>query len=244
MSRDHERAAHLAENALLALLDDAPRLRLLPHFAPVTFASGEILQRQGDAVAHAYFPCAGFVATTLSMPDDDADVVIGLVGREGVVACDGPPFSGASTVNHVAVMAGMAWRIPLQVLHELTDGTTACGLLSAYRALCHAAAQQAAACHLLHDVESRLCGWLLVLAQGLDGDSIPLTHVELAALTGIRRTTVTQIAGALQAAGILDNRRGRLRIADRFALESSACACYRAMHERRALFDAQFATRG
>jgi Mn-dependent DtxR family transcriptional regulator len=45
-------------------------------------------------------------------------------------------------------------------------------------------------------------------------------------MLGVRRTSVTEVAGKLQAAGIISYSRGVIRIVDRAALESASCECY------------------
>jgi hypothetical protein len=45
-------------------------------------------------------------------------------------------------------------------------------------------------------------------------------------MLGIRRTTVTLIARALQTAGLIRYRRGKIEIIDRPGLEEAACECY------------------
>jgi len=45
-------------------------------------------------------------------------------------------------------------------------------------------------------------------------------------MLGVRRATVTMIAGALHKAGLIDYSRGRIRIVDGQGLERVACECY------------------
>jgi hypothetical protein len=42
----------------------------------------------------------------------------------------------------------------------------------------------------------------------------------------VRRVGITAAAGVLQRAGLIDYRRGELRVLDRPGLEAAACACY------------------
>ena len=60
----------------------------------------------------------------------------------------------------------------------------------------------------------------------VDSDDFPLTQQFLAQMLGVRRATVTVIAGALQKAGLIDYSRGRIHIIDRRGLEGVACECY------------------
>jgi Mn-dependent DtxR family transcriptional regulator len=60
----------------------------------------------------------------------------------------------------------------------------------------------------------------------------------LADMIGTRRASVTEVAGKLQADGLIHYRRGRVWIKDRDGLEKVACECYevvRAEYERLAL---------
>jgi CRP-like cAMP-binding protein len=90
-------------------------------------------------------------------------------------------------------------------------------------------AQQNALCHALHSIEARLCRWLLQAADAVEGDTVDLTQEECAGSLGVQRTSVSMVAHALQVAGHIRTRRGRIVLLDRAALERNACECYRAL---------------
>jgi CRP-like cAMP-binding protein len=87
-------------------------------------------------------------------------------------------------------------------------------------------AQQTALCNAAHPVEARICRYLLDVQDRCGNDKIPLTQATLGQLLGVRRTTVTLVAGRLEAAGVLNCRRGYMQIMDREALQCHACECY------------------
>ena len=89
-----------------------------------------------------------------------------------------------------------------------------------------AQAQQAAACNALHGAEARLSRWLLQTSDIIGGDIVPLTQEYLSQMLGVRRTTVTAIARALQRTGMIHYARGRIEISDREKLKKFACECY------------------
>jgi CRP-like cAMP-binding protein len=85
------------------------------------------------------------------------------------------------------------------------------------------------ACNLLRSVEKRMCRWLLMCLDRVEKDAITLTHEFLAEMLGVRRQTVTVIAGKLQTAGVITYRRGVILILNRKKLEAASCECYRAI---------------
>ena len=72
----------------------------------------------------------------------------------------------------------------------------------------------------------RLARWILMTQDRVHTDTLPLTHDLLAGMLGSRRASVTVAAGALQKAGAIEYRRGKLHILQRDKLEEAACECY------------------
>src|SRR5262245_686433 len=60
----------------------------------------------------------------------------------------------------------------------------------------------------------------------LASDQLPLTQELIAQMLGVRRTTVTILAQALQGRGAIKYTRGRITILDRDKLMACACDCY------------------
>jgi CRP-like cAMP-binding protein len=90
----------------------------------------------------------------------------------------------------------------------------------------YAQAQQSTACMAAHDVRSRLCRWLL-RARDLSGsDTLNFTQEFLAEMLGVRRTSVTFDAHALQHAGLIKYSRGKIQILNVDGLQQGACECY------------------
>jgi CRP-like cAMP-binding protein len=80
-------------------------------------------------------------------------------------------------------------------------------------------------------VEERLARWLLMTHDRLAGDELNLTEQILSEMPGVRRASVTTAAGVLQRAGLIEYRRGRIRVLNRAGLEAAACACYGVQRE-------------
>jgi Mn-dependent DtxR family transcriptional regulator len=55
----------------------------------------------------------------------------------------------------------------------------------------------------------------------------------MAQMLGVRRTTVTLLAQALQKKGLIKYSRGQITIVDRRGLEAAACECYHIIQHAR-----------
>jgi hypothetical protein len=53
-----------------------------------------------------------------------------------------------------------------------------------------------------------------------------ITHEALAGMLGARRSGITVAAGALQRKGLIEYRRGQLRVLDHDGLRAVACICH------------------
>jgi CRP-like cAMP-binding protein len=82
------------------------------------------------------------------------------------------------------------------------------------------------ACHCFHTARQRLARWLLTASDRIQSSRIELTHEQLAEVLGLQRTRVTVANVALQDAGAITSRHGRIQVIDRARLQSVSCECY------------------
>ena len=68
--------------------------------------------------------------------------------------------------------------------------------------------------------------WLLWARDLSASDTLPLTQEFLAQMLGVRRTSVSVVANALQSSGLIKYRRGTIEIVDLPGLRKAACECY------------------
>jgi len=81
-------------------------------------------------------------------------------------------------------------------------------------------------CNLHHTVEQRLCRWLLLSLDRQSSNELHMTQELIANMLGVRREGVTEAAGCLQDAGLIQSQRGRITVLDRPGLERRVCECY------------------
>jgi CRP-like cAMP-binding protein len=105
-------------------------------------------------------------------------------------------------------------------------------LMSAY---IHAFLEQvlvSVACNGAHSLKQRLARWLLMMRDRSDGDALQISQNLLAEMLGVQRPTVTNAAGELERAGLIERGRQQVTILDRQGLIEASCECYQLVRAR------------
>jgi CRP-like cAMP-binding protein len=217
-------------NHFLSQLSDNDREVLQPHLKPVDLEHAKVLHRAGEVMERIYFPEYGVVSFIVGM-SDGRYVEAGMFGRNSLVNA-GAALHGRRAINHAVVQAkGSALVAPVAVVQHLARESEAVRRwLSAHEQMMTAHCQQVAACNALHELEARLCRWLLQVSDLLASDTLPLTQEYISQMLGVTRSTVTLAAKRLQEAGLISYSRGRVRIVDREHMLEACCECYGAIN--------------
>jgi len=227
------------DNLLLANLPGESVEALRPRFELVTLKYGQHAIFPDEPIQHFYFPlnCLLSLVTTMG---DGATVECGVIGREGVSGIPVLLDAERTPMPTFCQVPGEALRVRAGVVKELYEGDRgARKYLNRYIHTVVVTASNSAACNRLHNLEARLCRWLLMSADGVGAAELVLTQEYLAVMLGVRRAGVTEAAVKMREAGLIGYRRGHIRILDRAALEAKSCECY---GRTKAEYDRLFAT--
>lgn len=213
-------------NGILASLSSKDYAHLQPHLETVDLPFGQNIYNCGDAIRYVYFPIDAviYLFTTL---EDGATIETGIVGSEGVLGIS--TVLGVKTTPSQAMVLSnkKAVRIRADVLKRVFDegGMLHNAILRYIHAL-YIQISQTAACNRHHNMEGRLCRWLLMMHDRNKSDVLQVTQEFISEMLGTRRPYITTAAGILKKKGIIKCGRGRIRILDRQGLEKCACECY------------------
>jgi CRP-like cAMP-binding protein len=217
----------LSNNRLLSALPLDDFARLSPLFVSVPSRAKQRLQRQGEVISHVYFPTGGTLSLVKTLGDGHS-AEIATIGNEGMIGTHvvfGEAYSPADALVQVA--NGELYSLAVDVFNaEMNSRGAFYNLIIRYCAALTNQIMQTSVCNSLHSVEQRTCRWLLLTHERVGMDEFPLTHDFLAEMLGVRRSTITLIAGNLQRARLVGVRRGRVTILDRDGLEAVCCECY------------------
>lgn len=221
------RTAHnIPENHLLAALASDAFAALLPQLALVEMPLGQVLYESGSEMRYVYFPTSCIVSLLYVM-EDGASSEIAMVGNDGLVGVS--LFMGGETTPSRAVVqnAGFAYRLKAQMLKdEFYRAGPMQRLLLRYTQALLTQMAQTAVCNRYHSLDQQLCRWLLLRLDRLQSDDLLITQEMIANMLGVRREGVTEAAGNLQRAGLIESSRGHIRVLDRHGLEARSCECY------------------
>jgi CRP-like cAMP-binding protein len=213
-------------NVLLSSLSPKSRESLLAHSVALPLPVRTSLYKANQVPAYAYFITSG-MASVVAMSAGSGTAEVAVTGCEGVVGSIhllGPaPVSTESFMQ----LGGTGIRIPLSELRTAfrTSEEIRNRVLEFVQEQT-LSVSQIAACNRLHEAEARLARWLLMAQDRTHSDVLNFTQEFLAMMLGAQRTTVTMVAGKLQRRGLIEYRRGHVRIVNRENLEKAACDCY------------------
>lgn len=228
------------QNHILNALPAAVYEHIFPHLEMIPMPLGNVIYESGDELRYAYFPTTCIVSLLYVM-ENGASAEIAVVGNEGIVGV--ALFMGGNTMPNRALVqsAGYAYRLRKhQFLMEFDrSGGRRKGalnhLLLRYTQALITQMTQTAVCNRHHSVDQQLCRWLLLSLDRLASNELIMTQELIANMLGVRREGVTEAAGKLQRAGLIDYNRGHIEVLDRPGLEARVCECYQVVkteHDR------------
>lgn len=223
-------------NLLLMALPAGDLERLRPAMEAVWLPAGKVLHEPGEKLSHVYFP-ATCLASLVCLMEDGATPEVSLIGSEGMIGL--AALTGGERVAHRAVVfaEGHAYRLRAEAIRAALGraggrrrGALNLVLLRYLQALL-TQMSQTAVCNRQHAIPQQLCRWLLFCVDRSGSSELSMTHEQIAGLLGVRREGVTEAAGRLQAAGLIQYQRGHITVLDRAGLEARCCECYRVVRK-------------
>lgn len=213
-------------NAILASLPEGDKAALKPHLKATHLQQKTVLYETGDTITAVYFPTSAVVSLVSTLTTGEMTEAA-MVGRDGAVGIASALDGKVAMCRAIVQLGGDAMVCdPSAFRSAAMQSEKLISKIMRHEQTLFAQAQQSTACMANHEVEARLCRWLLRARDLAGADQLPFTQEFLAEMLGVRRPSVTTVARTLQEAGIVKYRRGHIEILDVEALRESACECY------------------
>lgn len=217
------------QNRILGSLATNDFSRLQDDLELVHLELGQVLYESGDTLGYIYFPITCIVSLIFTTKKGGT-AELAISGKDGLVGI--PLVLGGDTTTHRVVVqsAGAAYRLKVEVVRwELDQGGELQHLALRYTQALMTQMAQSIVCNRFHTVDQQLCRWLLFSLDLLPGNQLNMTQELIANMLGVRREAITEAAGKLQAARLIEYSRGHITVLDRSGLEARSCECYAAV---------------
>ncbi|HKG21697.1 MAG TPA: Crp/Fnr family transcriptional regulator [Blastocatellia bacterium] len=214
------------ENCILSALPEEERAQLLPRLEASALPAGQVIYEVGNRIGYVYFLNSG-LASLVSYTQEGDSLEMAIVGYEGMLGL--PIFLGTdiSVYRVIMQMKGHALKMKADAFRSecgRSHSLQALMLRYAQTAITHIS--QTALCTRFHDIELRLCCWLLLCQDIVRSNHLHFTQESLSYMLGCRRASITVAAGRIQSKGLISYTRGHVTILDREGLKSASCECY------------------
>lgn len=213
------------QNLLIERLTPESRNAVLAAGRVVSHPSGMVLHEPSAAIDYLTFPVSGLISM-LAVMADGRTIETASIGSEGVMGGFGivgmHRFYARALVSLPLVAISVSRHDMRNLIRQHPDIQD---VLTGYIEALLAQLFTLAPCNALHSVEARFCRWILRASDQLGSDEVPITQDMLSQILGVRRASVTGVAGHLEKAGIISLQRARVNVIDRARLESAACEC-------------------
>ena len=214
------------KNRLLDVLPKEEYERLFPYLELILVPTGEALYESGDSLRYIYFPTTCVVSLHYGM-ENGGTSEIAIVGNEGLIGI--ALFMGGGSMPNRAIVQSTGYTYRIRKFHfmqEFNRHGTLLRLMLRYTQALMTHMAQTAVCNRYHCIDQQLCRWLLLNIDRLSSNTIAMTHELIALNLGVRREGITEAAGKLQKAGLIDYHRGHITVLDRPGVEMRSCECY------------------
>jgi CRP-like cAMP-binding protein len=221
------------KNLLIDLLPRKIQGVILNRADLIELTLSQIICVANDPTEYAYFPIDGFISITQSV-DTQLPIEIGMIGREGVLGAEFILGLGVNPFGAIVQGSGFAWRMRAKdLVTEIKKSNELKTIISGYLSARIRMLGLSAACEHFHEIGPRFAKWLLMSHDRAQSNTFFMTHEFISLMLGVRRVGVTTTASDFRRRGLIDYRRGEIKILNRIGLEEEACSCYK---QNRLLF--------
>jgi CRP-like cAMP-binding protein len=185
-----------------------------------------------EDINEVFFP-VDCVLSTVAQDANGEAVEVATIGNEGMAGIG--VFLGVNSTPTLETFTQVPGSLLVMRARDFRDHLKMSAGLSQIMGLYTQALltqiSQSSACNRMHPAQERCARWLLMTHDRVRRDEFELTHQFLAQMLGVRRATVSEIAGGLQEARVIRYVRGVITVTDRAGLEDHSCECYRIIRD-------------
>lgn len=220
-----------SENRILKSFSDAEFKEISHLLERVEFFPGTVIYSSEQEIEFVYFP-ENMVASVVINLENGSSVETAIIGKDGVIGAE-VVLSDDKAQREVNVqLGGGSFRMRVENFRsEFEERNFFRRQILLFVGRYLSQVSQNSACLSFHDIEQRLCRWLLMFHDRAETNEFRLTQELIATVLGVHRPSVSKNANKLQRKGFISYNRGKITILDRDGLENGSCECYRGFQQ-------------
>ena len=210
-------------NGFLSSLEKADQIALLKGSRSIDLTAGEVLSSPNQNSTYIYFPTRGSIALYIGLNGSKLSaqgLAIGLIGSEGAAGLELALGFRRTPYQLIVQSTGQAFAVEASVAQKLLQQRPKAlmkfsrQLWSVFEGMANLSAKAYA-----KDIKIRLAHWILLSSARCAPDPLQFTHLQIAKMLGVRRSSISIAARELKLKLYIGYSRGRVTILNREALE-------------------------
>jgi len=163
-------------NAILASLSAGDESSIRPHLKALHLPQKTVLYEAGDTIRSVYFPLSAVISLVITLETGETTEAA-MVGKDGAVGIVSALDGKIALSRAITQLAGDALVCDPTTFKSIAmQSERLISLVMRHEQTLFAQAQQSTACMANHEIEARLCRWML-RARDLSGsDDLPFTQ--------------------------------------------------------------------
>ena len=214
---------HTSNNGFISTLTKADQISLLKGAKSIALNAGEILSTPEQFASHIYFPTSGSIALYIGIHGTSTPahgLAVGLIGAEGAAGLELALGFGRTPFQFIVQSAGHAYAVEAFTAQKLMQRRPKIllkfsqQLWKVYEGIAKFTAKA-----FTKDIKIRLAHWLILSASRCAPDPLRITHLQIAKMLGVRRSSISIAAREIKLKRYISYTRGHISITNAEALE-------------------------
>ena len=212
-----------SNNGFISCLSEADQMSLLKGAQSIALKAGDVLSSPSLNATHLFFPTSGSIALYVGSdsPSKPAyGLAVGLIGSEGAAGLELALGFGHTPFQLIVQSPGEAYAVDVAVAQKLLQRRPQVllkfsqQLWTVYEGIVNFSVKA-----YTKDIQIRLAQWLLLSASRCSPAPLHLTHLHMAKMLGVRRSSISIAAREIKLKRYINYSRGQIFLTNVPALE-------------------------
>ena len=213
-------------NKLIAKLSERCQILILDSAKLEILNTSELICRANEITQFVWFPIDGYISN-IEVVDKNKEIEVGMIGEEGLLGAEVAIGLAKNPYTAIVQGQGRAWKISTSdILFLIKKESEIQAMIFGYLGFRFRQIGMSLGCSHYHGIQQRLAKWILMSQDRAKSSTIAMTQKFISVMLGVRRVSVSGVAKEYGQLGLIEYKRGSIKILDRDKLLRLTCDCY------------------